>query len=264
MFLKQDSNFVLQAKLAGTVVTSQVEISLTYSDNTDKHYADVIVATNNTTPVTLLQAPASGVVNLIESIKIYNPDTQVITVQILAGNIIIYTCTVNANQSLILSETGISNSFGCTPLAANGDGRNLTNITPSHVNGNLGTYVVAYNTSTQSLPAGIYTKIIMPATYENARNEWNTNNSSWTVTDRGSYLFGILLSFSSTTPSLKKLCIYLNGSPWQEHKIYCADLVYSYPLSAIPGSVLTFYINCDTDMTVSLGSALQIYNIEGF
>ncbi len=66
---------------------------VTYKDNTDVYHPDAVVATNNTTAVTLLDAPSEGVVNIVELIKVYNPDTQANTVQILANDTVIYTYT---------------------------------------------------------------------------------------------------------------------------------------------------------------------------
>lgn len=124
MFFNQDSTCVLKAQLTAAVATSQLEISVNYKDNTDNYHKDAIVATNNTTAVTLLAAPSSGVVNLVESIKIYNPDTQANTVQILVDTTVIFTATVGAGQSAIISDEGISNGLGYTP--ADSDLSNLT------------------------------------------------------------------------------------------------------------------------------------------
>lgn len=132
MFLKQDSSFTLQARLTETVASSQVEISVTYKDNTNNDYSDVIVTTNDKTPVTLLTAPPVNTVNIVELIKIHNPDTQSATVEILAGTTVVYTCTIGTNQSVILSE--VSNSgLGFSPLAINGDGSKLTGITTAQI-----------------------------------------------------------------------------------------------------------------------------------
>lgn len=127
MFFNQDSNCVLKAKLASAVVTSQVEISVTYKDNTDIYHPDAVVATNNTTAVTLLSAPSSGVVNIVELIKIYNPDTQANTVQIMATDTVIYTYTIGAGQSAIISAEYV-NTSASTP-AVNAADINLSNLT---------------------------------------------------------------------------------------------------------------------------------------
>lgn len=131
MFFNQDSTCVLKAKLANSVATSQLGISVTYKDNTGIYHQDAVVATNNTTAVTLLDAPSSGTVNIVELIKIYNPDTQSNTVQILKDNTVIFTCTVGANQSVVLSEQSISNGLGYIP--ANADLNNLTSDGKSKV-----------------------------------------------------------------------------------------------------------------------------------
>lgn len=84
-----------------------MEISVTYKDNTDTYHPDAIVATNNTTPITLLPAPSCGVINIVELIKIYNPDTQANTVQIIATDTVIYTRTIGPDQSIILSQESV-------------------------------------------------------------------------------------------------------------------------------------------------------------
>lgn len=123
MFLNQNSDCVLKAKLASAVATSQLEISVTYKDNTDVYHPDAVVATNNTTAVTLLSAPSSGVVNIVELIKIYNPDTQANTVQIMATDTVIYSYTIGAGQSAIISAEGV---IGSGNAGANADLSNLT------------------------------------------------------------------------------------------------------------------------------------------
>lgn len=133
MFLKQDSSFTLQAQLNSVVNSSQVEISLTYKDNTNNDYSDVIVTTNNTTAITLLAAPPANTVNIVELIKIYNPDIKANTVEILANNVVIYTCTIGAKESVMLSKEFSSNGLGFTPLAIDGDGSNLTGITTAQI-----------------------------------------------------------------------------------------------------------------------------------
>lgn len=110
MLINQDSTYVLKAKLTSTVATSQLNISVTYKDNTDVYHPDVIIETNNTTAVTLLSAPSNGVVNIVELIKIYNPDIQANTVQILANDVVIYNCTIDSNQSVIIPQEKVSNS----------------------------------------------------------------------------------------------------------------------------------------------------------
>lgn len=124
MFFNQDSTVVLKAQLANAVATSQLEVSVTYKDNTDAYHPDKIVTTTGTTAVTLLEAPANGVINLVELIKIYNPDTQSNTVQILANNTVIFTCALGAGQSAVLSMEGINIGLGYTPAST--DLNNLT------------------------------------------------------------------------------------------------------------------------------------------
>lgn len=129
MFLNQGSSFTLQAKLTGAVVSSPVEISVTYTDNTGIYHSDVILPTNDLTPVVLLSAPPENTVNIVESIKIYNPDTQSNTIQILAGDKVVYTCTAAPGESLILSEAGASNSINSNALAQKADDNKVVHLT---------------------------------------------------------------------------------------------------------------------------------------
>ena len=123
MFFSQNSDCDLKAQLTDAVATSQLKIDVTYRDNTDEYQPDAIVSTNGTTEVTLLAAPTGSVVNIVESIKIYNPDTQANTVQILAGDDVIASCAVGAGQFVIFSQEGF-NSSGY--VAANADLSSLT------------------------------------------------------------------------------------------------------------------------------------------
>lgn len=124
MFLNQDSNFALSARLTEAVTASQVQVSVTYRDNTDNYHPDAIVATNDTTAVTLLVAPSDGVVNIVETIKIYNPDTKANTVEFLAGDTVIYACTVSSKESLVLSEE----SFGSVTTTNSGSGGSTSGV----------------------------------------------------------------------------------------------------------------------------------------
>lgn len=123
MFLNQNSSSELKAQLTTAVATSQLEISVTYKDNTDVYHPDALVATNDTTAVTLLAAPSGAVVNIVELIKIYNPDTQANTVQIVLGSSVVFTVALGAGQSAIISEEGIHTSGY---VAADADLSNLT------------------------------------------------------------------------------------------------------------------------------------------
>lgn len=125
MFLNQNSTCVLKAKLTGAVSTSELKISVTYRDNTDDYHQDAIVSTNGTTAVTLLDAPTGSVVNIVELIKIYNPDTEANTVQILADDEVIASCTVGTEQTVILSSEGFS---GNGYIPADTDLSNLTTL----------------------------------------------------------------------------------------------------------------------------------------
>jgi hypothetical protein len=171
MFFNQDSTVVLKAKLANAVAVSQLKISVTYRDNTGDYHQDVVMTTNGTTVITLLTAPIGGVVNIVELIKICNPDTQANTVEILANDDMVFTCTVGAGQSAILSELGTSNGLGFTP--ANADLSNLT-VTGKSVVSNLpmpsNSYVnltLLASGSTYTAPADGYVQLSKNATAAN-------------------------------------------------------------------------------------------------
>lgn len=122
MFLQQGSGssvtsgggtFTLSARLKSAVASSQLKISVTYllsnlSTNVLNYpQCDTVHTTNNTASVTLLSAPLTNMVNIIEYIKIYNPDTNANTVEILAGSDPICGFVVNPNETLMISESGI-------------------------------------------------------------------------------------------------------------------------------------------------------------
>lgn len=148
MFFNQESGYVLKAQLKSAVSVSQLKISVTYKDNTDNYHQDILTATNNTTAVTLLDEPSSGVVNIVELIKIYNPDTQANTVEILSNDEVFFTCTVGAGESAILSAEGVSNALSYTP--ANADLSNLTSTGKAKV-------------SNLAMPSSTYTNLTLGA-----------------------------------------------------------------------------------------------------
>lgn len=183
MFFNQDSNCVLKAKLASAVATSQLEISVTYKDNTDVYHPDAVVATNNTTAVTLLSAPSSGVVNIVELIKIYNPDTQANTVQIMATDTVIYTYTIGAGQSAIISaECANVVGTGSASGSADTDLSNLTatgKATVAKLAGLSNSYIdltLGASGSTYTAPAN--GRLILNGTASGIDNNVNLVNSS--------------------------------------------------------------------------------------
>lgn len=106
------------ARLTNTVASSQLTISVTYNamnpNNAESMLfsrSDAIQTTNNTNYVTLLALPSVNWVNTIEFIKIYNPDTQANTVQFFAWYTPIYSCTVEPEETIMISEAGLKNIF---------------------------------------------------------------------------------------------------------------------------------------------------------
>lgn len=128
MFLNQDSSFTIQAKLTSIVASSQVKISITYTDNTGIYHPDVILSTKDSTPVILLPAPPENTVNIVESIKVYNPDTQANIIQILARDEVVYSCTVAPGESLIISESGAGNNITANMLATKADDNKVVHL----------------------------------------------------------------------------------------------------------------------------------------
>lgn len=157
MFINLDSTSVLKAKLTNAVATSQLRISITYKDNTENYRPNTVIETNGTTAVTLLSAPANGVVNIVESIEIYNPDSQTNTVQILLNDVVMFNCTVGAGQSTMLPHED-ANGLAYTP--ANADLNNLT-ISGKTVISNLALPSDSY--TALSLSAGVETGFTAPA-----------------------------------------------------------------------------------------------------
>lgn len=79
----------LEVKLAGSVTTNQLDVTCAAVDllDSDQSVSDVVdtnVATNNTTAVTAMAAPASGHTRVVKALNVYNKDTvsQDVTVQI--------------------------------------------------------------------------------------------------------------------------------------------------------------------------------------
>lgn len=122
MFLRQGSGsgqdsgdgFALKARLT-SAVTYQLEISVTHNTSNlvtnafNYAQSDCVISTNNTSTVTLLSLPIANVVNSVEAIKIYNPNTQASTVIFLADDTPICNCTVGPGETVILSESGLKN-----------------------------------------------------------------------------------------------------------------------------------------------------------
>ena len=72
----------LELVLAGAITTNQLSFVATYQDSTLAPPATVQGASNNTTAVTLVAAPASGVQRTLEYLAIYNADTVAATVTV--------------------------------------------------------------------------------------------------------------------------------------------------------------------------------------
>jgi len=76
----------LTVVLAGAVTTNQLDCTAQYRD--DRHakitmsFGATVVATNNTTAVTLVGAPTTGVIREVFTITIYNKDTAAATVSV--------------------------------------------------------------------------------------------------------------------------------------------------------------------------------------
>ena len=137
---------VLKLFLSGSVTTSQLAVTVCYSDQTASTYngATQLSLSNNTTAVTICNAPASSTVRDIDMLTVFNTDTAsaVVTIQLVDGatayNEIVVTLasqdkltythgsgwqvvTNSGNiKQEILSTSGVSSVTATAPLASSG------------------------------------------------------------------------------------------------------------------------------------------------
>jgi len=108
----------IEAKLAGSVTTNQLDVTAHYADATattpgfTEGSSDTV--TNNTTAVTVVAAPAASTQRIIREITIYNADTVSATVTLQYNNNgtirIIKKKTLTAGESWIFSEVEAGSS----------------------------------------------------------------------------------------------------------------------------------------------------------
>ena len=103
----------LEIDLAGAITTNQLDVTCHAVDILDTTMAvsDIVntnIATNNTTAVTAMAAPASGHTRTIKSLSVYNKDTAsaTVTVQINFNATIYIICkvTLATGEQLIYSS----------------------------------------------------------------------------------------------------------------------------------------------------------------
>lgn len=117
MLILTETTDNLQVVLAGNVTTNQLQCVSSWRDITTTTYTAgrTVVATNNTTDVNLVPAPAASTQRVIDEISIYNADTVPATVTIkLDANgteYILYKQTI-ANGEFIKYSNGIWTSEG--------------------------------------------------------------------------------------------------------------------------------------------------------
>ena len=78
----------LEIVLGGAVATNQLPVCTEYVDTTTTAFTPIHndTASNNTTPVTIVAAPASSTQRAIKAINVYNRDTASVTVTIQYNN----------------------------------------------------------------------------------------------------------------------------------------------------------------------------------
>lgn len=100
----------LEIVLAGTVTTNQLAFVASYQDSTVAPPATNQGQSNNTTAVTLVAAPASGVQRELQWLSIYNADTAnpIVTVQLNDNGTtrIIVKLTLQPGSSLFFARDG--------------------------------------------------------------------------------------------------------------------------------------------------------------
>lgn len=88
LFTLDTTTKTIQASLAGTVATNQLDIVATWADNTGTAFTEGSsdTATNNTSAVTVVAAPAAATRRVVKSITIENKDTANATVTLFFDN----------------------------------------------------------------------------------------------------------------------------------------------------------------------------------
>lgn len=100
----------LEVVLGGAITTNQLDINAAGSDllSSDQSVSAVLSAhtvTNNTTPVSVIAAPASGHTRVVKEVSVYNKDTVAadVTIQVNVGGtrFIVEKATLAAGSTLL-------------------------------------------------------------------------------------------------------------------------------------------------------------------
>ena len=103
----------LEVKLAGAITTNQLDITCHATDllDTDQSVSDVVntdIASNSTTAVTIMAAPASSHTRVVKTITVYNKDTVDATVIIQKNDnatlYILTKTTIATGETLVYSS----------------------------------------------------------------------------------------------------------------------------------------------------------------
>lgn len=230
----------IEIKLAGSITTNQLDVTAHYADATTSGFTEASsdTATNNTTAVTVVSAPAASTQRIVREITVHNKDTASATVTIQLNNNstirIIKTVTLAAGEEWALSDSASSSSSSGT----GGTGDALTTL----VNADVSVTTTTTLTSTAFTKMHIVTgasdyTITLPAVSGN-NGKWIglkfEQNSGVLVTVDGNASEKIGLDLTRSYIPGEAIKLYCDGTMWKSFE----SLIYPY-VKAKRGSAYT-------------------------
>ena len=194
MIILTETTDKIQAVLAGNVTANQLQCYASYRDITTTLYTPGrnTVATNNTTDVDVVGAPAASTQRVIDHISIYNADTVAATV----------TVKLDANGSetiLFKGQLGIGEKLEYT----NEGGWRVLTI--------LGSVKQSCNQGASVITSG-YTAVVLAADVTNATTSYaDVTNLSFPVTSGNIYWFEFRINYTASSTSTGGTGWAING-----------------------------------------------------